>query len=256
MGGAIALAAAAAGYDVTAANPTTAKLAALKASDATGTLKTTTDNLTAARDADLIVLAVKPYLISKVMKQVLAAGTTRTTVVSLAAGISLAELRQIAGSATGGAGQTGIVRVMPNIAATVGESMSFVCGDDQAVASGAVADVCALFDTMGKCDTVDESLFGATMALASCGIAFAMRYIRATVTAAVATGIRPADALRYSLQTIRGALALLEASPDIHVEAQIDRVCTPGGVTIRGLEAMERNGFSPAVSAGIHASAN
>lgn len=256
MGGAIALGASAAGYRVSVANPSAGKLEALKAADPAGNITTTSDNSEAVKGATLIVLAVKPHLIETVLGQVLAAADQpRLTIASLAAGIDLNALRQMVDNATHNPADVAIVRVMPNIAATVGESMTFVCGDNQATGSGAVADICALFDTMGACDAVDESLFKATMALASCGIAFAMRYIRANVTAAVALGIRPAQALRYTIQTLRGAIALLETEPDTHIEAQIDRVCTPGGVTIRGLEAMEAAGFSHAVSAALHAAA-
>jgi pyrroline-5-carboxylate reductase len=91
------------------------------------------------------------------------------------------------------------------------------------------------------------------MALASCGIAYAFRYIRAAVEGAVELGLSPGLAKTIEMQTLKGAVALLEAN-NSHPEAEIDRVTTPGGITIKGLNAMEEAGFSHAVIKGLKAS--
>ena len=99
---------------------------------------------------------------------------------------------------------------------------------------------------------VDERLINAGMALSSCGIAYVMRYIRAATEGGVELGFKAADALGIVLQTVRGAVELLQAGGG-HPEAEIDKVTTPGGVTIRGLNAMEHAGFTSAVIRGLKA---
>ena len=116
-----------------------------------------------------------------------------------------------------------------------------------------MANVVGIFEALGEVAVVEEKLLPAATALCSCGIAYAFRYIRAAVEGAVELGISPDDALHYVLQTLNGASALLEKEK-IHPEAAIDLVTTPGGITIKGLNAMEANGFSAAVIAGIKAS--
>ena len=105
----------------------------------------------------------------------------------------------------------------------------------------------------GKLIHVTPREMTAGMAVASCGMAYAMRYIRAAAQGGVELGLRPSTATAAVAQTLRGAAALLE-SRGSHPEEEIDRVTTPGGVTIKGLNAMEAAGFSAAVVAGIKAS--
>jgi pyrroline-5-carboxylate reductase len=93
----------------------------------------------------------------------------------------------------------------------------------------------------------------AATSLASCGIAYAFRYIRAAMEGGVELGIRADEAKSIVMQTLRGAVDVLEAS-GAHPEAEIDRVTTPGGLTIRGLNAMEAAGFTHSVIEGLRAS--
>ena len=110
-----------------------------------------------------------------------------------------------------------------------------------------------IFARTGSVMTIEECLLPAATALASCGIAYAMRYVRASVEGGVELGFRAADAQRIVVATLRGAAALLDR-PGTHAEAEIDKVTTPGGLTIRGLNAMEAAGFTPAVLAALRAS--
>ena len=110
-----------------------------------------------------------------------------------------------------------------------------------------------IFQELGDAMLVEERLMGAGMALASCGIAYAMRYIRAATEGGVELGMYARDAQRIVQQTLRGAVELLEATGG-HPEEEIDKVTTPGGITIRGLNAMEQNGFSNSVIQGLKAS--
>ena len=100
---------------------------------------------------------------------------------------------------------------------------------------------------------VEERLMNAGLVLASCGIAYALRYIRANTQGGVLLGFTPADAQRIVAQTMKGAASLLSVDHS-HPEAEIDKVTTPAGLTIRGLNAMERNGFTTAIIEGLMAS--
>jgi pyrroline-5-carboxylate reductase len=117
-----------------------------------------------------------------------------------------------------------------------------------------IATIQALFDEMGNTILTDEAHLGAGTTLASCGIAYAMRYIRAAAEGGVELGFKADDAKRIVMQTMKGAVSLLEAS-GLHPEAAIDLVTTPGGVTIKGLNEMEHAGFTSAVIRGLKAGA-
>jgi pyrroline-5-carboxylate reductase len=113
--------------------------------------------------------------------------------------------------------------------------------------------VCGIFAALGKAEQVDEKLFPAVTSLTSCGIAFAFRYIRAAMEGGIEMGIYPDQAKNAILQTLRGAIELLEAN-GTHPEIEIDKVTTAGGITIKGLNEMEHAGFSSAVIKGLKAS--
>ena len=109
-----------------------------------------------------------------------------------------------------------------------------------------------IFDELGGSIITEEKLLGAGTTLASCGIAYAMRYVRAAAEGGVELGFKAKDATKIVLQTMEGAVKLLQATGE-HPEAAIDKVTTPGGVTIKGLNAMEHYGFSNAVIEGLKA---
>ena len=116
------------------------------------------------------------------------------------------------------------------------------------------ATVKALFDSMGDSVITDENHLAAGTTLASCGIAYAMRYIRAASEGGVELGFKADEAKQIVMQTIKGAVELLQAT-GLHPEAAIDLVATPGGVTIKGLNEMEHAGFTSAVIRGLKAGA-
>lgn len=206
-------------------------------------IETSLDNRSAAAAADVLILAVKPWLVKSVLEELkgLLAGKT---LVSLAAGVPDEELL----SFTEGDGLSALYVAIPNIAAEVGESMTFVHKLVGTLTSDAV--VKSIFDAIGSCRFVEGKQLKAGMMLASCGIAYAFRYIRASVEGGVELGMYPRDAQDAVIQTLRGAADLLEAR-GTHPEQEIDRVTTPGGITIRGLNAMEEAGFSSAVVKGL-----
>ena len=243
MGGATALGLAAAcpelGITVTARHAATLEKFAARG------LQTSLDNVAAAREADLVVLAVKPWLAQGVLAE-LKPALAGKVLVSFVAGVPGAEML----TWLDGSGIAGAYSVIPNLAIEVGESMSFIhelCGTPETLAT-----VRGLFDAVGRTAVVDEKRLNAGMMLASCGTAFALRYVRASAEGGVELGLYPQEALDAALQTVRGAAALL-AARGTHPEAEIDRVTTPGGITIKGLNAMEEAGFSAAVIAGLKA---
>lgn len=207
-----------------------------------------TDSSAIVADADVVLLAVKPWLVEPVIKGVLPhLNLSRQIILSIAAGVDIATLTSWLGN------ESGVVfRAIPNTAISIHQSMTFVSHNANASASQ-VAEVEAIFNALGKAAVIEERLMGAATSLCSCGIAFAMRYVRAATEGGVELGIYPNDAKQYVLQTLRGAVELLEATGN-NPEVEIDKVTTPGGITIKGLNAMEAHGFTNSVIEGLKAS--
>lgn len=230
--------------DISVANPTAQKLEHFALQGAS----VTTDNKTAADGADIIVIAVKPWLVEQVvneLKPVL--NYTRQTVITVAAGISGSQFTAWL-KKDDAVPQTFIV--IPNTAIAVLASMTFIVPVN--ATADTTATIKALFDSVGQAMVTDERHLGAGMTLASCGIAYAMRYVRAAAEGGVELGFKANMAKDIVLQTMKGAVELLQANGN-HPEAEIDKVCTPGGLTIRGLNEMEHAGFTSAVIRGLKA---
>ena len=225
----------------------TAKSAAtlIKVSEYNASVRVTGDNALAARLADVIILAVKPWLVAEVMEEIRPSlNLGHQIIVSVAAGITLRELVQWVGA------PLPLFRVIPNTA------VESLCGVNFIAQHGAAEEQTALvhrlFSALGYALVVDEKLIPAGTALASCGIAFAMRYIRAAMEGGVELGFRPEEAARIVEHTVKGAATLLLES-GAHPESEIDKVTTAGGITIKGLNAMEKAGFTAAVIEGLKA---
>ena len=250
MGGAIARGIAAGGNiavaDITVTSPNRhGELDALKADFPD--LGVATDNRQAT-GADVIIVAVKPWLLDEVMSEIAdSIDFAQQILVSIVAGASLEHLSTFSKSTATPA----VFRVIPNTAIAVGESMTFIASAN--ATSEQVGCVTDIFSNLGKVMVVEERLMGAGTAIASCGIAYVMRYVRAATEAGVELGMRADDAKKAMLQTLIGAARLLEATGS-NPEAEIDKVTTPGGLTIKGLNAMERYGFTTAVIEGLKAS--
>lgn len=212
-------------------------------------VRTTTDNAAAVRGAAVVVLAVKPWLTEPLIREIgRAIDPDRQSVVSVAAGVSLSQLSEWL--TFDRAAQPALFRAIPNTAIAVRQSMTFVAS------RGADADrmeqVLSIFRELGETMLVEEPMLETGMILASCGIAFALRYVRAAVEGGVELGCPAQQATHIVAATLRGAAELLLQRGD-HPEAEIDRVTTPGGITVRGLNEMERAGFSSAVIRGLKA---
>lgn len=239
MGGAIARGLLAAGFpagELTLSNPSEGKLAPFSKAGAS----VTSCNTEAVRDTDIVVLAVKPWIVPTVVEEIAPVLHEGQTVVSVAAGVSGESLAlKIA---------VPLYIAIPNTAAEVGESMTFLV----TVREGDTAAVKRLLGMMGGVMEVEERLLPAATTLASCGIAYAMRYIRASMEGGVELGFRASAAQEIVVQTVKGAAALLSRE-GTHPESEIDKVTTPGGLTIRGLNEMEHAGFTSAVIRGLKA---
>lgn len=221
---------------LTATAHTDATLARLKAD--CPNITTTTDNTVAVDGADVVVLAVKPWLVAEVAEELLPSLRGRdVTIVSVAAGIPNDQLRELFGD------ELPCVYAMPNIAAAYGESMTFV---EETPDSPASQTAHQLFSLVGESRIVPLRQMDPGMMMAGCGIAYVMRFVRAMQEGGVEMGFYPAQAREIALQTMAGAVALLRATGE-HPEVAIDRVTTPGGYTIRGLNALDQGGFNAAV---------
>ncbi|MBR5697142.1 MAG: pyrroline-5-carboxylate reductase [Prevotella sp.] len=233
--------------DICISNTHPEKLERIKA-NAPG-VRTTTDNRVCTKDADVVVIAVKPWKLAPLVDQLKELLDYRKQIVcSMVGGVGLAELKQLFERN----GEMPVLYyLIPNTAIATRESMTFLSSvgatpeQDQQLLS--------IFQELGDAMLVEERLMNAGLVLASCGIAYALRYIRANTQGGVLLGFSPSDAQRIVAQTMKGAASLLciEGS---HPESEIDRVTTPAGLTIRGLNAMERNGFTTSIIEGLMAS--
>ena len=202
------------------------------------------DNKEAIKNADLLILCVKPWIIPEVIEELkYCLDTEKTTVCSIAAGISSHDLAGMFGEYL----PADLCTAIPNTAMAVKESMTFIVP-----VNGSPLKVVELFKALGEVMVTDEKHLPAGMALASCGIAFAMRYVRAACEGGVELGFKASQAQEIVCQTLKGTVSLLQ-HPGVHPEPEIDKVTTPGGFTIKGLNAMERFGFTTSVIEGLKA---
>ncbi len=203
-----------------------------------------TDNKHNIQDADIIILTIKPYQVDTVLAEILPAITNKT-IASAVSGLSIENLQNKIG-ATHQA-----VRIMPNIASQFGASAT--CIAFQESNKEAAQNVVTLFEGLGTAPIIDEKLMDAATVLAASGTAFALRYIRASMQAGIEIGFDWQTALAISAQTVKGAAEML-LEEKTHPEQLIDRVTTPQGCTIAGLNEMEMHGFSSSLIRGIKTS--
>ncbi len=208
----------------------------------------TTDNKLAVESADIICVVVKPWLVERVLKDIKPELTpNKQILIVIAAGVKSEDIKTWLGENC-----PPMFLVIPNIAIAEMASMTFIV--PIGASEEATRKVVNIFDEMGSTLITDEQHLAAGTTLASCGIAYAMRYIRAASEGGVELGFKADDAKAIVMQTMKGAVELLETS-GMHPEAAIDLVTTPGGVTIKGLNEMEHAGFTSAVIRGLKAGA-
>ncbi len=210
-------------------------------------INTFQNNLEAVKNADIIIAAVKPYHIEGVINEIKPELNSGKIFISIVAGVGIEELGEMAGA------DIPIFRVMPNTAIALQESLTCIS------ANGNCAEhrefVIEMFDQLGKTVEIGEELMAAATVLSSCGIAYALRYIRAAMQGGIEIGFGAEMAQLITAQTVKGATELVLQSGN-HPEREIDKVTTPRGVTITGLNEMEHKGFSSSLIQGIMASFN
>ncbi len=202
------------------------------------------DNQHNIQNADIIILTIKPYQVDTVLAEILPAIINKT-IASAVSGLSIENLQNKIGA------NHQAVRIMPNIAAQFGASAT--CIAFQESNKEAAQNVVRLFEGLGTAPIIDEKLMDAATVLAASGTAFALRYIRASMQAGIEIGFDWQTALAISAQTVKGAAEML-LEEKTHPEQLIDRVTTPQGCTIAGLNEMEMHGFSSSLIRGIKTS--
>lgn len=201
------------------------------------------NNKEALAFADYVIFAVKPFQIKEILLSLRSdLDPERHIVISTVAGVWMADLLSVLGA------DFPVCRIMPNTAIAIRESMTGICF--QNASQNQQEYVVHLFDHLGRSLVIDEKLMDAMTVLGSCGTAFALRFIRANIQAGIEIGISAKDASTIVEQTVKGAAALLQIN-QVHPEAEIDKVTTPKGCTIVGLNEMEHHGLSSAIMKGI-----
>ena len=203
------------------------------------------DNGKAVSANEVIILAVKPFQAKEVLAEIKDSLSDKHILISVVTGITLEEIQTTVGT------NITVFRAMPNTAIAIQQSMTCLssvnAGEEQKKY------VAELFGTLGRVINIDEKLMNAATVLGACGTAYAMRYIRANIQGGIEIGFDVVTASLIAAQTVKGAADLLLSS-NTHPEAEIDKVTTPRGCTIAGLNEMEHCGFSSSLIKGIAAS--
>ncbi len=198
----------------------------------------------AVKSAEAVVFAVKPNVLASVLESLRGVFTPDKLLVSIAAGKSTDFIREHSGAER-------IVRVMPNLGATVMAGSAAVCAAPGA-SEADVAAVREVFEAVGSVVEISEGLIPVFSGVASCSPAFTFEYIDALALAGVRGGMKYADALRAAASAVMGSAKLVLESAD-HPSALRDRVCSPGGTTIEGVAELKERGFEAAVIAAVEA---
>jgi pyrroline-5-carboxylate reductase len=201
------------------------------------------DNAAAVADADYIILAIKPFQIKDVLLQIQPfLIPQKHTIISVVTGVWIKDMVEILGT------EFTIFRAMPNTAIAIQQSMTCITAFNASNANKAF--VTRLFNQLGKTVFIEENLMDAATVLGACGTAYAMRFIRANIQGGIEIGFSAATASLIAAQTIKGAAQLL-LERNTHPEQEIDKVTTPKGCTIAGLNEMEHQGFSSSLIKGV-----
>jgi pyrroline-5-carboxylate reductase len=210
-------------------------------------LITTSNNAQAVSEASIVVLAILPQQLNKLLDEIKpVVDVNKQLFISVVSGVSCEDIRKQLDL------DVQVVRAMPNTAIAIGHSMTCI-GTDTATTENMQV-VKSLFDTVGITVQINEELMTSATALCACGIAFFLRSIRAASQGGTEIGFHAHDALKMAAQTAKGAADLLLQLAS-HPEQEIDKVTSPKGCTIAGLNEMEHHGFSSALIKGIKLSA-
>jgi len=211
-------------------------------------IKVHSDNIQAVKEADVVLIAVKPKQIRAVLEEInTAVNEGDKLLISVVTGVSLQNMASVVGS------HVTLFRAMPNTAIAIRESMTCIATNNATDAQKEM--VTQIFNTVGRAVMIEENLMAASTVLGACGIAYALRFIRAASQGGIEIGFNAEIAQLIAAQTVRGAASLLLERGQ-HPEREIDKVTTPQGCTIAGINEMEHQGFSSALIKGILTSFN
>jgi pyrroline-5-carboxylate reductase len=209
-------------------------------------VKISNDNKKAVRFSDIIIIAVQPNQLRDVLEEIKSVvNPKRHTIVSVVTGRKIQEIESVLGK------EVSVIRSMPNTAISVGQSMTCLSCNSQGKENIDFAKI--IFNSLGKTLIIEEKLMQSATVICASGIAFWMRLIRATAQGAVQLGFHAEEAQELSMQTCLGAASLLIKSQS-HPEQEIDKVTTPSGCTIAGLNEMEHQGLSSSLIKGLNTS--
>lgn len=207
-----------------------------------GNVTVTSDNAEAVKYSDILIFAVQPGHFEAILSEVKELLTEKHVVISTITGFSISRMESVIGK------DKYIIRSMPNTAISVGKSMTCICSNELGKKRIDLAK--AIFNRMGHSMEIPEEQMQAATVICASGIAFWMRLIRATTQGAIQLGFDAKEAQELAMHTCNGAASLLVESGS-HPEEEIDRVTTPKGCTIEGLNEMEHQGLSSSLIQGI-----
>ncbi len=207
----------------------------------------TTDNAEAVQHSDILIFAVQPAHLETILNDIKPLLTENHVLISTITGFSIAKMESIVGQ------DAFVIRAMPNTAIAVGKSMTCICANTKGQERIKVAE--AIFNRLGTSIAIPENQMQAATVVCASGIAFWMRLIRATTQAAIQLGFDAKEAQELAMHTCEGAASLLITTGN-HPEQEIDKVTTPKGCTIEGLNEMEHKGLSSSLIQGMVSSFN
>ncbi len=206
-------------------------------------VRVTADNNEAVKQSKYVILAIKPYQIREVLASISGSiDSAQHVLISVVTGAGLNEMAAVVGK------KVALFRAMPNTAIAIRESMTCISTSNSTEEQQEA--VVHIFEQLGKAIIIDESLMAAATVLGACGIAYSLRFIRAASQGGIQIGFGAEVSQLIASQTVKGAASLLLESGH-HPEYEIDKVTTPQGCTIAGLNEMEHQGFSSALIKGV-----
>jgi pyrroline-5-carboxylate reductase len=203
------------------------------------TVTVTSDNIVATKEADVIILAVKPFKIEGILDEIKGDLNENKTIISVVTGTEINTIKKYSDAK--------VYRAMPNTAIAIKQSITMIAGSYDDESNKIVKDI---FNQVGETVEIDEEMMGAATVFGASGIAFALRYLRAATQGGIEIGFSSKTSQFIAAQTVKGACELILQN-GTHPEEEIDKVTTPRGVTISGLNEMEHQGFSSALVKGL-----
>ena len=211
---------------------------ALKRAEAELGVSTSTDNCQAAQ-ADIILLAVKPFHFKEVIPEISGEVTKDKLVISIAAGQTIENIEKLFDK------PISLVRVMPNTPALVGEGAAGICHNEN-VTEETLHKAVEIFECLGMAEVISEKMIDAVIGVSGSSPAYVFMFIEAMADAAVADGMPRAQAYRFAAQAVLGsAKMVLETGK--HPGELKDMVCSPAGTTIEAVRVLEEKGLRSAV---------